>query len=313
MSEDNYIYSFNYDYHLSDLCKLESRQLFNQEEKDKILFSPIKIDATVSPFIKNRFEIILSADNYDNLLEVIRQENIQAEGFKAEYLVLHGDNTKYPDRLNKLRDIGYRIVGEPNFTSPTTIYSICTYNGIWYFGILTKHDTGWLQHKNKPCSFSNSIHMKVAKSLVSIVSKGDKTKTLLDACCGAGTILLEGCYSGFDIEGCEISYRFCTKANKNLAHYNYSSYVHYCDIKDLHKKYDAAIIDLPYNLYTYSNEDITTNIIESTAKLTDRMVIVSISDIKPIIKKSGLKIVDCCDVVKRGKSSFKRIVWVCER
>ena len=107
MTNYSYIYSFNYDYHHSELCKLESRQIFDKEEKNKLLFSNIKVDPSISPFIKNRFEIISSSENYSELLKNIEKENIRLDGFKVEYLILEGDSTSYAERLNKLRDIGY--------------------------------------------------------------------------------------------------------------------------------------------------------------------------------------------------------------
>ena len=53
-----FLYTFNYDYHLDSLCKLESRQIFDNEEKDKLLFSPFKIDPSISAFIKNSMHYI---------------------------------------------------------------------------------------------------------------------------------------------------------------------------------------------------------------------------------------------------------------
>jgi len=148
---------------------------------------------------------------------------------------------------------------------------------------------------------------------VSIASNGNKTNKILDACCGAGTVMLEGCNSGFNIEGCDINLKACNNTRENLSYYNYTANVYLSDIKDLNKKYDSAIIDLPYNLYAYSNDAIISNIIESTAKLAARIVIVSISDVETIIKKSGLKISDFCTVEKRGKIKFTRNIWVCEK
>lgn len=313
MPTHNYIYSFKYDYHHGELCKLESRHIFEKEEKHKLLFSNIKVDPTISPFIKSRFDIILSSEDYVELLEAVKKENIQYEGFKAEYLVLDGDETGYTDRLAKLKDIGYRIEGEPDYKKPSIIYSICHYENVWYFGVLIKHNPDWHKHKEKPCSFSNSINMDLAKVLVSVASKGNKKSQLLDACCGVGTVMLEACFAGFSIEGCDINWKTCRHARINLAHYNYTANVNRSDIKDHDKQYDAAIIDLPYNLYSYSNDTITSNIIESTAKLATRVVIVSISDIEALIKKSGLKISDFCSVEKRGVSKFTRNIWICER
>lgn len=312
MPNHSYIYSFKYDIHNTALCKLESRQIFNQEEKNNLLFSDIKVDPSISPFIKSRFEILLSAEDYSNLLQKIRKENIHVDGFKAEYLVLNGDSTRYTERLQKLKDIGNSIEGDPDYNTPSITYAICHYNAIWYFGILIKHNSDWFKHKNKPCSFSSSINMDIAKSLVSIASKGDKNNRLLDACCGVGTVMLEACISGFNIEGCDINWKACKSTRENLAHYNYTANVYRSDIKDLNNQYDTAIIDLPYNLYSFSNDTTTLNIIESAAQLATRIVIVSTSDIKALINQSGLKISDFCSVEKKGKK-FSRNIWVCER
>jgi len=313
MPHHKFLYSFNYDYHHNDLSKLESRQIFDKEVKDKLLFSDLKIDPSISAFIKNRFDIILSSDNYLGLIEKIKNKKIHFEGFKVEYLILDDDSTSYDERLKKLRDVGFSINGKSEYYTPSIIYSICNYKGVWYFGVLTKNNGEWQKHKQKPYSFSNSICLKIGKTLVNLASKVDKNKKLLDSCCGVGTILLEACFSGFNIEGCEINVKPCHQTRENLAHYNYSANVYCSDIKDHHKKYDAAIIDLPYNLYSYSNDAISANIIESTAKLTSRMVIVSISDIETLIIKSGFKVVDYCTVEKRGKSTFQRKIWVCEK
>lgn len=309
----NYIYSFKYNTHHQELCKLESRQIFEEEEKNNLLFSSTNIDPSISPFIRSKFEIILSSNNYQTLLEDIQKENIHVEGFKAEYLILDGDKTGYKQRLNKLRDVGYRIEGDPDYYSPSIIYSICNYDELWYFGILVKHNPDWMKHKTKPCSFSSSINMEIAKTLVSISSQGNKSKHLLDACCGVGTIMLEACLSEINIEGCDVNWKACKNTRENLAHFNYTANVFRSDIKDIDKRYDAAIIDLPYNLYAYSTDEITYNIISSVAKLTDRIVIVSISDIEALIKKSGLLISDFCLVDKLGNAKFKRHIWVCEK
>ena len=308
-----FLYTFNYDYHLDALCKLESRQIFDNEEKDKLLFSPFKIDPSISAFIKNRLEIIASSENYSELLEKIKKENIYVEGFTAEYLILDGDSRDRTERRKKLKDVGFCIEGIPNFTTPSITYSICHYEDIWYFGVLTKHHNDWHKHKKKPHSFSNSIGMDVAKSLVCNASQGNKSTTLLDACCGVGTVLLEACIAGFNIAGCDIDFNATKYTKQNLTYYNYTADVHYSDIKDHNTQYDAAIVDLPYNLYSYSSDEIMANIIASTAKLTNRVVIVSISDIKAEIQKSGLKVTDYCSIVKKGKSTFTRKIWICEK
>lgn len=313
MTQKSYLYSFKYDVHHTELFNLETRQIFGEEAASKVLFSDVKIDPSVSPFTKNRLKIVLSAEVYTDFLKKIEGQNIHAEGFNVEYLILNGDETAFPERRKKAKDTGYRITGEPDFENPTITYAVCHFEGVWYFGILETHNPDWHKHKQKPCSFSNSISMTIAKTLVSLAAKGNKSIKLLDACCGVGTVMLEACCAGFQITGCDINWKAAKHSRENLAFFNYNSAVFCTDIADHKTLYDAAIIDLPYNLYSYSNDAISQGIINATAKLTNRLVIVSIADIKSMITESGFGIVDLCTVEKKGKSTFTRKIWICER
>jgi len=313
MQKNNYIYTFSYDNTESELCKLESRSIFSKEVKNKLLFSDIKIEPSSSAFIRKRLEINLFSKDYSSLINEIKKENICVDGFKVEYLVLDGDTTKYALRLEKLRDIGYSIEGNPEYYKPTITYALCYSQGTWFFGTLVKNNFAWEKHKKKPFSYSNSININIAKALVNIAAMADKEKRLLDACCGVGTIMLEACFAGNNIEGCDINWKVCRQARENLSHFTYTTNVYRSDIKDISNSYDAAIIDLPYNLFSCADENTTLHIIESTAKITDRIVIVSSSDITNLISNAGLRISDYCSVNKKGNTNFTREIWVCEK
>jgi tRNA G10 N-methylase Trm11 len=313
MQASKYIYTYIYDNHESDLCKLESKYLFNKEEKDKLLISDIKIEPTCSAFIRKRVDVQLQSEDYLELIEKIKNEKICVDDFKVEYVVLTGDKTKYDDRLDKLRDVGYSIDGNPEYYKPTTIYAICYHEGIWYFGTLLKNNFDWEKHNKKPFSYSNSININIAKALVNIAAKNNKDTKLLDACCGVGTIMLEACFAGNHIEGCDINWKVCRQARENLAHFNYSTTVYRSDIKDIGNRYDAAIIDLPYNLFSCADDDTFLHIIKSAAQVTNQLVIVSTTDIKHIIEKVGLKATDVCSVTKRANANFARRIWICEK
>ena len=313
MQVDKYIYSFSYYNTESELCKLESRYIFNKEEKNRLLSSDIKVEPSSSAFIKSRLDIISFSEDYATLLNEIKKESICIEGFKVEYLVFDGDTTEYDERLKKLKDIGWSIEGIPDYYNPTTTYALCYYAGIWHFGILIKDNFDWQKHKQKPCSYSNSISISIAKALINIAAKGNKEKKLLDACCGVGTILLEACFSGNNIEGCDINEKIYKNARENLSHFNYTATIYHSDIKDISNRYDTAIIDLPYNLYSNATDNDILHIIKSTAEITDRLVIVSISDITNLIIGTGFRITDYCSVSKSGKRKFARKIWVCEK
>jgi tRNA (guanine10-N2)-dimethyltransferase len=313
MKTSKYLYSLGYDDSESELCKLESTSIFNEVEKNKLIFSDIKIKPSSSAFIKSRIDIISYSQDYLSLIDNIKSERICTEGFKVEYIVFDGDTTVYPERLQKLRDIGYSIEGQSNYYNPTTTYALCHRDGIWFFGILVKNGYDWYKHKQKPCSYSNSISMPIAKALANIAAKGCKESKLIDVCCGVGTVMLEACFAGYSIVGCDINWKLCENARDNLSYFDYKAIVHTSDIKDIDKKYDAAIIDLPYNLLSIVTDDDILHIIRAAADITDRIIIVSTTDISQVISKVGLNIIDCCSIGKRGKTKFSRKIWVCEK
>lgn len=310
---DKYIYTFGYDGTESELCKLESKYIFNKVEENKALLSNLRIDPACSAFIKRRFDVILFSEDYTALINEIKKKSLSIEGFKVEYLVLDGDTTEYDERLDKLRDIGYRIEGTPDYYSPTITYALCFYQRVWYFGILIKNNFSWYKHKQKPCSNSNSIKINIAKALINIAAKANKENKLIDACCGVGTVMLEACFAGYDIEGCDINWKQCRDARVNISHFNYTAKVYRSDIKDISKKYDAAIVDLPYNLLSRATDRDILHIIMSAKEIADRLVVVSIADITSLISNAGLSIVDYCSVSKIGRKKFTRNIWVCEK
>ncbi len=307
-----YLYTFTYDKYETALSKLESTYIFTIADDNKLLWSDKEVDPFISAFIKQRLEVVVSNTDYSTLLQEIKELDIHNEGFKVEYLVLEGDSTAYDERLTKLKDIGYSIEGNPDYYKPTVIYTLCNFKGTWCFGPMTKDKFDWYKHSKKPRSYSNSISPNVAKSLVNLATKADRSKTLLDACCGVGTIMLEACFAGYSIEGCDINWKIVRNARVNLAHFAYETVVYRSDIKDIDKRYDAAIIDLPYNLLSQATDETTAHIIRSSAQLAKRLVIVSIVDISEILKDIGLQLLDACSVGKRGKTVFERQVWVCE-
>lgn len=308
-----YLYSFNYETTEKDLCQLEAKYLFDSEIHHKRLFTDVKVNPSQSAFIKNRLDIISCSEDYATLINDIQKAHMHAEAFKVAYIVFEGDATPYAERLQKLRDIGYSIEGMHEYYTPQITYGVCCCEGTWYFGELIRNNFEWHKHKQKPHSFSNSISVNIAKALVNIAAKSHKESTLLDACCGVGTILLEACFAGVHIEGCDINEKTSKNALENLAHFHYKATIYHSDVKELTGKYDTAIIDLPYNLFTSATASDISHIMDATAKLTDRLVIVSTSDITDLINQVGFGIADYCSVSKRGKTTFSRKIWVCER
>src|SRR5699024_4593661 len=160
--------------------------------------------------------------------------------------------------------------------------------------------------------FSNSLDIRLARTLVNIAASDDKKIKLVDPCCGMATVVLEGLALGLDIEGYDISREISWSARKNLKYFGYDEYlINRTSIHDLNKHYDVAILDIPYNLYTPITYDEQCKIITSARKICDKMVIVTFEDMAKEIRQAGFSIIDSCLRKKTEYVKFGRYIYVC--
>jgi tRNA G10 N-methylase Trm11 len=306
------MYNLNYPTYEKESCEIEVRSLFGFDLKEKVFFENRKVHPSVSPFLKNRLEIIYKASAFPEIIEAIKKDRMAASDFKVKYVELEKNDPHFKKRREYCKAIGLIIEGFPCFAAPKNTFGIAFYKGNWFFGKLTARSLYWKVHKNKPISYSSSLGISTAKVLINIASNGDKSKRLIDPCCGVGTVLLEGVLAGYDITGWEINRKTAENARENLRHFNYQAKVITGDIQDIDDSFDASIIDLPYGNFSFKNDENQFKIIRNAKRISKKIVLVSAEDIRAELVKENLKIIDCCKIRKNEKGDFLRYVWVCK-
>ena len=312
MEPCNYLYSLNYPEFEKELCALEVKSLFNELMGEKVFFTNIKADPSVSPYLRNRIEVLHSHTSFIELVGLVENEDFHATDFMVRYVKLYDQDPPFQMRRSYCKQLGSKINGEPLYIEPKEIFGITLYKGIWYFGILKQNDIKWKEHKYKPYSYSSSIDSNVAKALVNIAGNGDMSKRIIDPCCGVGTVLLEGVFAGYSIKGCEINRKIAKSARENLKHFNYDAKVTTGDIKDIDESFDVSIIDLPYGNFSRTTQKELQSILKNAKRISKKIVLVSAKNITKEIEKENLDILDRCEVGKNENSDFIRYVWVCE-
>ena len=312
MESCHYLYSLNYPEFEKELCALEVKSLFNFLMDEKVFFANTKVDPSVSPFLRNRIEVLFSHSSFIELVGLVDHEELHATDFMVRYVKFYDQDPSFQMRRSYCKQLGSKIHGEPLYISPKELFGITFYKGMWYFGILKQNDITWKEHKEKPYSYSSSIDSDIAKVLVNIAGNGDISKRIIDPCCGVGTVLLEGVFAGYSIKGCEINRKIAKAARGNLKHFNYNAQVITGDIKDIDEVFDASIIDLPYGNFSMTTQDELQSILKSAKRISKKIVLVSAKNITEEIKNENLAILDQCEVGKNENSDFIRYVWVCE-
>ena len=313
MTQLHYIYTYTYKPGEYDLSRLEMRSLFGFDVESNILKSPIKIEPSRSPFMKERLDVLFEASTVEQLAEMASALHLGDKTFKITCLnsLALGKHDKLPlkERNAVMRTIGMAIEAEPDFTNPQIEYAIVLYKNMWHFGQLVHGESVWLHHQQKPEMYSTALNTRDARAIANIAAPQPDGLRVIDPCCGIGTVLVEAMSMGIDIEGRDMNKLVVFGSRTNLRHFGYEPKVEIGPIAEAPAGYDVAIIDMPYNLFTHITVDLQQNIITEARRIAKKVVIVTIETMDDMIDQAGFIIVDRA-VVKKG--TFERQVLVCE-
>ena len=305
----SFLYFINYQDNERELCKMEMRCLFNREINEKYFFSDIDINASKSPFIKSKIKIIYSDEFLDRMVRKIKEDNLSYDDFKVSYVKSEQGDVQYEDRLEATRKIGFVVNGYPDMHKPRNPLAVTKINGLWIFGEYERNDFKWQKHNDKPYSYSNALGLRMARALVNIAMKDNEEGTLIDPCCGVGTVVIEALDLGIKVKGCEISKQIAYNARENVEFLGYLRDTIVCyDMHKIKDKYDSAIIDIPYGLFSPGTLEEQKAIIHTARNICEKMVIVTFEDMEKFIVEAGFSVIDKC-VVPKG--NFKRHILVC--
>ena len=291
-----YFYLFNYPPEEHDLCALEFKD----------------IDVNISVFIKGKIDIWAMSDDFNEIKEQMKNQKHDYQDFKVIYLKNPISHPDYQETLDKCKDISWFIAGSVNMSKPKHTIALTKVNDLWIIGYYHHGVPSWKKYDDKPNTFSNSLDIRLARTLINIAGENDQTKTMIDPCCGMGTVVLEGLALGYSIKGFDISRDISWKARCNLNHFGFDGMLITKDDINKHQgHYDIAIIDIPYNLYTPITYKEQCDIINSARKLCNKLVLVSYEQMDQEIKQAGFEIRNRILRKKTEFVKFGRYIYVC--
>ncbi|WP_456272324.1 TRM11 family SAM-dependent methyltransferase [Bacillus sp. AK031] len=309
----NYIYIYSWDENEDELCAMETRALFGTDLNSGILESRLKVDPSRSPFIRERIEVLCEGGSLEELIEKIRELPEMETTFKVMYVqetaFLNEEKVRFEERRSIERKVGMNIRGEAELSEPEIILGIIQANGRWMFGPYCKNEAVWLKHQWKPNSYSTALGTRVARAVANIALPEPSGKKAIDPCCGIGTVLIEALSMGMDIDGSDINPLVLPGVRENMEYFGLRGEVALRDIRNVTETYDAAVIDLPYNLCSVITGSEQLEMLESARRIAGRLVLVTIEPVDAVIKEAGFEIVDRCVVMK---GNFRREVILCE-
>ncbi len=308
-----YLYSINYDRHFKQLCHYEAKILFNQKlEDNRFLYSDVDIDVNQSIFIKEKMEILYTADSFYDLLDIVYKDKYQINDFKIVIMDITKHKIEYNYKLPYMISMSYSIDGVGDIKNPKTILGITKVNNKWHLGIYFKNIQNYKLQNDKPNSYSNSLPYDLCRTILNIACQNDYTKTIIDPCCGAGTLVIDGLCLNLNIKGCEINPAIGYKAIENIKYLGYENVVEIKNMLDIDKEFDISIVDIPYGLLSDITKEQQQAIINKCARISKRFILITGVDMSDMLNIAGFRILKELEVSKNTISSFSRMIYVCE-
>ena len=291
----------------ADLINAECQALIGTPpDENGIVISERKVDVSRGAYIKNCVELIVQTENLEQLYRNIETAKLYADDFRVSVM-------KIPDGLNinsmkVAGEIGSRIGGSPDLSNPKVIfYLVATNEQLWFGRITSETDKAWIKHTAKPHTTSSSLPARLCRAVVNIIANvGD---SLVDPCCGTGTLLLEAAHIGINVVGYDINLKMVGASRKNLAYFGLDGEIHIADARKITGKFDALATDLPYGIYSQASDTLYREILQNIKFLAPKAALITAKDITDMLSDLGY---ETKQVIPVPKSRFSRYIHIVE-
>lgn len=305
----NYLYAYACHEDEQELCRLELRTLLGCEpDSGGFIVSPREVDPSRSPFVKWRLEVLFEGGSVEEIAEQAAVLELDGATFKV-VCIDTAELDDYAEQRAVERAVGARIRGRADMRRPERLFGIAKAAGRWLLGAAHKSEAVWLRHQSKPQNYSTALGTRVARAIANIAVPDPRGVRAIDPCCGIGTVLVEAMSMGIDIVGRDLNPLAVRGARTNLSHFGMPQPVAIQDMRHIDETYDAAILDMPYNLCSKLSEAEQLSMLQSARRMASRAVIVSTEPIEAALAEAGFRMVDRC-IVRKG--AFARQIIVCE-
>lgn len=250
---------------------------------------------TRAAFVQTGVRVIADAVTFDDLVESVAATEFVADGFRID---VHDPSSRI-DRTSRQIAVALADVMpfDPDLDHPRHRFFVVAGEGRLCFGEqVAFSDAGYRVHDSKPWTTSSSLDARFSRALVNLVPSA---RSILDPCCGAGSIVLEAAALGLDAVAVDWKPAMVGMTKENLAHFGYQAEVQLADSRDHEQRADAIVTDLPYGHAIDSDEGVVRSILARGATCAPTGVYVAPRPITEWLVDAGYENVKVTTVMKR--------------
>jgi tRNA G10 N-methylase Trm11 len=259
-------------------------------------------------YLRAGMRVVARGKTIDEFVGKIESLPLDIEGFRIELLNISARiKIKNYETIVALADA--IKVCRPNLDEPRHRLLLVVQDTGFTFGeILAEPDRSYRRHDSKPFRTSSSLPTRLARALVNLVMP--YAETILDPCCGTGSILLEAQAMGLKAHGGDWNPKMVGMSRKNIAHFGYDASVELTDAREWPELSDAIVTDFPYGKGLEVSEEVIFGILEHAWKLAPVAVFVAGSDLTGWLQEVGYERVEVFRVPKyTGFARYVHRAW----
>lgn len=254
-------------------------------------------------YVRYGARAIVETETVDALLRWLREVDFQADDFRLKVVDLPDE--RLPSTRRLIVAVANAIHGRPKLDHPRQELLLTVGpQGLWFGEIVAEATRSYRRHQAKPHSTAGSLPPRLARALVNLVAPA--ASSILNPCCGTGSILLEACALGLQAFGADSNPRMVGMSQLNLAHFDYAAPVEQIDARSWTRTADALIADLPYGRSRIWDETTALDLLKNAASQAPIAVFVAARDISGWLEQAGYRDIELFRVQKSG--GFSRCV-----
>ncbi|MBC7287533.1 MAG: methyltransferase domain-containing protein [Armatimonadetes bacterium] len=271
------------------IAALELRSIAGAELHGRVARSSVAYDVSPAAYTRFVMSVLAEAASFRELREKVAGLALNADAFRVD--VIRVPPRPVLDTVEAAKQLADVISGSVNLCKPVARFAVLAAQGRFLFGrVVSVARRDWHDAGQRPHNFSNSLPVRLARALVNCVAvAGD---TLVDPCCGVGTVLIEACRTGVRATGFDIHPRRVEQTGENLAALGCTASVTRWDARklpDIGHRWDAAVIDLPYGRSSSADDELYADIVSAVARCARRMAVVTGADKGNLWQAIGLR------------------------
>jgi tRNA G10 N-methylase Trm11 len=247
-------------------------------------------------YLSTGMQSIAHAATLEALTADLIRQSFSADRFRIKFLSF---SERVPaHKQDAILAVADAIHGAPDLNHPQRRFLLIACDNGFYLGeILTKSLRSYQKHDAKPYRTSSSLPSQLARALVNLAYPA---RSILDPCCGTGSILLEACATGVAAFGIDRNSKMVGMTRRNLLHFGYEAVVQRGDATQCTQTNEAVVTDLPYGRFLKRDENNIKMILRQMAVLAPLGIYVTEQDISTWLKEAGYYKVDVYRVRKRA-------------